>query len=396
MNPMLGPDFLMIPGPTSLPDAVRTAMASPAQDFSGESFRRISTATFEGLRPLFRTAGEIFLYAANGHGAWEAALANTLQPGDRVLVPESGLFSFVWREMAEALGLEATVVETDWRHAVAAERIEAILRDDKAGRIRAVLLVHTDTAASVTVDVRAVRAAIDGANHPALLMVDAIASLGTTAFEMDAWGVDVTVAAAQKALMVPPGLSIVAAGARALERSRRGQHLPGSYWMWQARLGQELYQRFCGTAPIQHVAALRAALDLIEEAGLESLIAQHQRLATMVRAAVERWSDAGFMEFNALLPAERASSVTSIRVPAGFDAERIRDHARRRYRLTIGGGLGPLKGQLFRIGHMGFLNEAYVLGALGVLEATFRDLALPIGDGALEAAVAAREGAAAG
>ncbi|SMF18613.1 alanine-glyoxylate transaminase / serine-glyoxylate transaminase / serine-pyruvate transaminase [Tistlia consotensis] len=389
MKRLLGPEFLMIPGPTSLPDRVRTAMSSPAMDFSGEAFAALAERAFRGLKPIFRTEGEIFLYAANGHGAWEAALANCLQPGETVLVPETGLFARVWRQMAADLGLETQAVETDWRHAVAPERIEAILRDDTAGRIKAVMVVHTDTAASVCSDLRGVRAAIDAAGHPALLMVDAIASLCTTDFAMDDWGIDVTVAAAQKALMVPPGLSIVAAGPKALERCQAGRHLPGSYWMWQARLGKLLYQRFCGTAPIQHVAALGEALAMIEEPGLPAVIEQHRRLAAMVQAAVERWGSTGFLEFNALVPAERAASVTSVRVPGDFDAERIRDHARLRYGLTIGGGLGPLKGQIFRIGHMGFLNEAYVLGALGVLQATFRDLGLPVGDGALEAAIAA-------
>lgn len=389
MTRLLGPDFLMIPGPTSLPDRVRAAMASPAMDFSGEAFAELAEQVFQGLKPIFRTGSEIFLYAANGHGAWEAALANCLAPGEAVLVPETGLFARVWREMAAALGLETRAVETDWRHAVAPERIEALLREDKAGRIKAVLVVHTDTAASVQSDIRGIRAAIDAAGHPALLMVDAIASLCTTEFAMDDWGVDVTVAAAQKALMVPPGLSIVAAGPKALARCRAGSRLPGSYWMWQDRLGRLLYQRFCGTAPIQHVAALKEALAMIEEPGLEAMIAQHRRLAAMVRAAVACWGEAGFLEFNALEPAERATSVTSVRVPGDFDAERVRNHARRRYGLTIGGGLGPLKGQLFRIGHMGFLNEAYVLGALGVLEASFRDLGLPVGRGALEAAVSA-------
>jgi alanine-glyoxylate transaminase/serine-glyoxylate transaminase/serine-pyruvate transaminase len=389
MKRLLGPDFLMIPGPTALPDRVRSAMAAPAMDFSGDAFGAIAEQVFRSLGPIFRTQGEIFLYAANGHGAWEAALANTLRPGDTVLVPETGLFARVWRDMATALGFEARTVETDWRHAVAPERIEAILREDGAASIKAVLVVHTDTAASVSSDPRAIRAAMDAAGHPALLMVDAIASLCTTEFAMDDWGVDVTVAAGQKALMVPPGIAIVAAGPRALARCRGGSHLPGSYWLWPERLGRLLYQRFCGTAPIQHVLALREALAMIEEPGLAAVIDQHRRLAAMVQAAVGRWSASGFLEFNAVLPSERASSVTSVRVPGDFDAERIRDHARERYGLTVGGGLGPLKGQIFRIAHMGFLNEAYVLGALGVLEATFRDLRLPVGEGALEAAVAA-------
>lgn len=383
-----GPQFLMIPGPAPVSDRVRHAMQRQSVDFSSTQFIDYANGVFESLKPIFQTQSEVFLYAANGHGAWEAALANTLNPGDVILMPETGLFSEAWRQMANGLGIQCETVANDWRHGVDASRVQQVLAADTEHRIKAVLLVHTDTSCSVTSDIPAVRRAIDAARHPALLMVDAIASLCTTPFQMDDWRIDVAVTASQKALSVPPGLAIMAVSRKALEvseRSRTRQY----YWSWSERLKGEHYKRFCGTAPEQLVFALGEALALINAETLAGCIARHQRLAAMVQAAVGKWSEAGFLEFNALLPHERATSVTTIRVPEAFDAERIRTVARQQYNVVIGGGLGNLRGKIIRIGHMGFINTPYVFGALGALEQVFRQLQVPVGSGALEAALSA-------
>ncbi len=386
MSNGFGPQFLMIPGPAPVSDRVRSAMQRQSIDFSGNEFIDFANDVFERLKPVFGTRGEVFLYAANGHGAWEAALANTLNAGDSVLLPETGIFSEAWREMAHALRVETQNIPSDWRHAVAADQVERVLRADTQHKLKAVLIVHTDTAASVTTDLQAIRKAIDNANHPALLMADTIASLCTSPFEMDAWGIDVAIAASQKALMMPPGLALVAAGEKALAAAKQCTQ-PHYYWNWAQRLDGEHYKRFCGTAPEQLVFALGESLDMLHEEGLSEAIARHQQLADMVRAAVTVWSEAGFLEFNAINPLERANGVTSVRTPAGYDAEAIREAARRQHNVVIGGGFHSLRGKLFRIGHMGFLNAPYVLGALAAIEAALRSLNVPVGKGALDAAL---------
>lgn len=386
VNTLRGRNTLLTPGPTNLPEAVLAAMQRNAVDLGREDFVALARGCIDDLRPLFRTEGEVFLYIANGHGAWEAVLVNLLTPGERVLVAGDGHFSRSWAGMAESLGYRPEQLPGDWRHPVDPDAVAARLAEDRERDIKAVLLVHTDTATGITSDVAAVRTAMDRVDHPALLLVDAIASLGTAAFRMDAWGVDATVAASQKALMTPPGLSFVAVGEKALARTA---HIPTPrhYWDFQRRRGKEWYTWFCGTAPEHLLFGLRAALDLLADEGLEQAFVRHARLAAASRAAIAVWGEAGALELNCLVPEAAANSVSVIRTAEGIDALRIKRCCYERFNVSLGGGLGRLDGRAFRIGHMGDLNEAMVLGALAVIEASLRLCEVPHGRGGVTAAV---------
>ena len=381
-----GRNFLHTPGPTNVPERVLAAMMRPAVDLSDPAYLSMIQTCFEDLGRVFRTDGRIFIYMSNGHGAWEAALVNTLSPGDKVLAPEVGHFSRNWAEMASVFGVEVDVVSSDWRHALDPEVIEARLRADTGGEIKAVLMVQTDTATAITSDITAVRQAIDAAGHPALLMVDIVASLAAAPFDMDAMGVDVAVAASQKGLMQPPGLGIVAANDRAWEAHRKAT-LPRLYWDWTRRAGDEYYRRFCGTSPIHLLYGLREALDMLLEEGLDNVVARHGRLAEGVRKAVEVWSRGNVLEFNAIEPADRCDSVTTICIAEGYDADVLRLACRGELDLSLGAGLGDLGGRAFRIGHLGYLNEAMVLGALATVETALTVTGIPYEAGGVDAAI---------
>lgn len=383
---MAGHEFLHAPGPTHIPGRVLSAMHRQPLDLVDARLKGIAKSCFEDLRGVFRTDGNVFVYAANGHGGWEAVLANICVPGDAVLVPEVGHFSNSWAEHARALGIETDLIVGDWRHAVDPQQVEDHLRRDHERRIKAVLAVQVDTGTGICNDIPAIRAAIDAAGHPALLVADTIASLAAMPFEMDAWGVDVAITASQKALMCPPGMTIVAANARAIEAARERPRAQ-RYWDWLPRLGDEYYTKFCGTMPEHLFFALREALDLIAEEGLPAIVRRHARLAGAVHAAVETWSEAGALSFNALVPDQRAVTVTTIRTAPGIDADRIRTHARETLGVSVAGGLGALHGHAFRIGHLGDLNEGMVLGCLSALELTFMELEVPHAPNGVRAAI---------
>ena len=380
-----GRNFLLTPGPTNVPEQVLQAMARNAVDISGADFIDFSRACIDNLKPIFKTQNEVFLYIANGHGAWEAALANTLQAGDHILVPGTGHFAENWAEMGQALGAIAEIIPSDWRSAVDPEQIEQRLRADQQHRIKAVLLVHTDTASGVSNDVIAARHAIDNARHPALLMVDTVASLGTIDFRMDEWQVDVAVGASQKGLMAPPGLSFTAVGPKALALSQ--QRAVSNYWSWQRRLEDEWYRWFCGTAPEHLLFGLRAAIDLLLAEGLENAFARHQRLADAVRAAIHTWAEAGVVGLNALDPTTAANSTTTIRLADGYDASQVKARCFEHFNVSLGGGLGQLYGKAFRISHMGDINEPMILGGLASVEATLKLCGIPHGRGGVNAAI---------
>ncbi|MDB5592267.1 aminotransferase class V-fold PLP-dependent enzyme [Enterovirga sp.] len=383
---MIGHEFLHAPGPTHVPDRVLRAMHRQPLDLVDARLHAIAQTCFSDLAAVFRTSGHVFVYAANGHGGWEAALGNICVPGDTVLVPEVGHFSSAWADHARALGLVTESIPGDWRHAIDPQAVEDHLRRDGAGRIKAVLAVQVDTGTGIVNDIAAIRAAMDAAGHPALLVADTIASLGAMPFEMDGWGVDVAIAASQKALMCPPGLAILAANARAVEVSAR---LPRHqrYWDWQPRLGEASYMKFCGTMPEGLFFGLREALDMIGEQGLPEIWRRHARLAGAVGRAVECWGEAGALSFNALRPAERAVTVTAIRTAGSVDADRIRSHARQQLGVSVAGGLGALAGHAFRIGHLGDLNEPMILGCLAALELCFLELGVPHGRHGVRAAI---------
>ncbi|MCY4349564.1 MAG: aminotransferase class V-fold PLP-dependent enzyme [Thiotrichales bacterium] len=386
-NPLRGRNFLMTPGPSNVPDRVLAAMHRPAVDLVDSDFMAVTDSCFADLARVFRTDSRVFVYASNGHGAWEAALANLIGEGDLVLVPFTGVFSAAWGALAQDLGAEVEKVAGDWRRAFDPDRIEERLRADRDHRIKAVLAVHTDTATSVTSDIAAVRRALDACRHPALLMADVVASLGTVDFRMDDWGVDVAVAGSQKGLMTPPGLAFTAVSPRALERSR-ATGIRRGYWDWPRRVdSEEFYMKFFGTPPEHLIWALREALDMLFEEGLETAFARHRRLADAVHAAVGVWGETGALELNAVAPAERATSVTTIRVAKGIDSNRLRILAREELDVSLGYGLGPLDGKAFRIGHMGWINEPMVLGALGGVEMAMQACGVPYRKGGVTAAV---------
>jgi alanine-glyoxylate transaminase/serine-glyoxylate transaminase/serine-pyruvate transaminase len=381
-----GRAFLSIPGPTTVPDEVLAAMHRPAIDLYSGAHLDLTASLLADLPRLFRTRGETYIYAANGHGAWDAALCNVLSRGDKILILESGRFATAWGEMASAMGVETEVLPGDWHEAVDPAKVEERLKADRKGAIKAVLVVQVDTASSVANDIEAIRAAIDAARHDALFMVDTIASLATMPFEMDAWGVDVAVTGSQKGLMTPPGLSFVAANDKARERHRLNAGLVTRYWDWTFRDGNEHYMKYCGTPPEHLLFGLRQALDMIFAEGLDNVIARHRILADAVRAAVARWADGGALSFNITDPARRANSVTTVRTN-GLNPKALLTYTREKCGVTVGIGIGGLEDEAFRIAHMGHVNAPMILGTLGVIETGLKALGIPHGRGGVEAAI---------
>ena len=341
----------------------------------------------QGLKRLLQTdASDVFIYAANGHGVWEAVIANLSDAGEAVLVPGTGHFSESWAEQTEALG--RAVVRTPWREGLAIDpaAVEQALRDDTAHKIKAVFAVHTDTASGVTSDIGALRRAIDAAGHPALLVADVVASLGAAPFAMDALGVDVAVGASQKGLMCPPGVGFVAVNAAAFAVAERNPS-PRFYWDWVRRRNDLSYRKFCGTPPQNLLLGLEAALGLIFSEGLDAVWRRHAQLAHAVQAAVEGWREGGALGFFALEPASRSVSVTTVTVAEGIDVDALRRVARERFQVAIAGGLGPLAGRAFRIGHLGDCNPAMILGAIGGVEAALLAQGIGVGSGGTQRAV---------
>ena len=383
-----GREFLAIPGPTTVPDEVLTAMHHPAIDVYGDELINVTMTCLAGLKRVFRTAGEVYVYPANGHGGWEAALTNCLSRGDRVLILSSGMFAEAWGEMAQVLGVEVEVLLAPPRRAVDPRALEERLRADPEGKLKAVLAVQIDTAAGVVNDIPALSRAVEAAGHPALLMVDAIASLGCMPFEMDAWGVDVAVAGSQKGLMTSPGLAFIAASERA-RSVHRSANLVTRYWDWTFREGPDHYQKYCGTAPEHLMFGLRRALEMLSAEGLENVFRRHSLLAAATRAAVERWSEGGVIEFNVTEPSERADSLTTICFN-GHDPRKLSAFCKAQCGVVLGYGIGEgMEGRAMRIAHMGHVNAPMMLGTLGVVEAGLTALGIPHGSHSGVAAAAA-------
>jgi alanine-glyoxylate transaminase/serine-glyoxylate transaminase/serine-pyruvate transaminase len=382
-----GRRFLHSPGPTPVPEAVLHAMSAQPMDLGDPRVDANIAACEEGLKRLLHTsAADVFLYAANGHGVWEAVVENLAGPGEAVLVPATGHFSESWAVQTEALG--RTVVRTPWREGwpIDPAAVEQVLRDDRAHSIRAVFAIHTDTASGVTSDLGALRRAIDAAGHPALLVADVVSTLAAIPFAMDELGVDVAVGASQKGLMCPTGIGFVAVNARALAVAGRNP-APRFYWDWARRKHEQSYRKFCGTPPQNLLLGLEAALGLIFSEGLEAVWRRHAQLAQAVQAAVEGWREGGALGFFAQEPASRSLSVTTITVSQGIDVEALRSVARERFQVALAGGLGPLAGRAFRIGHLGDCNAAMILGAIAGVEASLVTLGVPVGEGGTRRAV---------
>jgi alanine-glyoxylate transaminase/serine-glyoxylate transaminase/serine-pyruvate transaminase len=380
-----GREFLSIPGPTNVPDAVLAAMQRPAIDIYSGEMVGITDSCLTDLRGLFRTEGNVYIYAANGHGGWEAALTNVLSRGDTVLALESGRFALGWGEMASMLGIEVQVLKGDWRRAVDAAAVEERLKADKGHTIKAILVVQIDTASGVVNDIPAVSRAIKAAKHPALLMVDCVASLGCMPFDMDGWGVDVAMSGSQKGLMTPPGLAFVAANERA-RSIHKTAGLRTLYWDWTFREGPIHYQKYCGTPPEHLLFGLRKAIDLLLEEGLSNAIRRHALLAAATQAAVSKWAEGQVLAINIVNPAERSASVTCI-LMQGREPKPLLDYCRDKCGVVLGVGLGDLDNKAFRIAHMGYCNAPMVLGTLGAVEMGLQALSIPHGSGGVQAAV---------
>jgi len=380
-----GREVLSIPGPTTVPDEVLQAMQRPAIDIYSGSLVKLTDSLMADMASIFRTKGQSYIYAANGHGGWEAAFTNVLSRGDKVLVLESGRFAIGWGEMAKMMGVEIEVLPQDQRKAVEPDAVEERLKADKAHAIKAVMVVQIDTASGVVNDIPAVRKAMDRAKHPALLMVDTVASLGTMPFDMDGWGVDVAMCGSQKGLMTPPGLAFVAANDKA-HAAHKTAGLRTMYWDWTFRQGEQHYMKYCGTPPEHLLFGLRKALDLLLAEGLENAFRRHALLAEAVRRAVDRWTEGQVLAFNIIDPAKRANSVTNVLVQ-GRDPQPILNYAREKCGVVLGVGIADLTGKAFRIAHMGHVNAPMVIGTLGATEMALKALKIPHGSGGVQAAV---------
>lgn len=381
-----GREFLAIPGPTTMPDEVLRAMHRPALDIYSADMVQLTDGLLADLSRLFRTDGRAYIYIANGHGAWEAVLSNTLSRGDHILVLESGRFAIGWGEAAAAMGVHVEVLKGDLRRAVRPADVEARLRQDTERKIKLVLVVQVDTASGVVNDIEAIGKAIRAAGHDALFAVDTVASLGCMPFEMDAWRVDAAMCASQKGLMTPPGLAFVAANDRARQRHKSAD-LRTPYWDWTLREGEEHYRKYSGTAPVHLLYGLRAAIDLLSAETLENSYRRHHLLAQAVRRAVGTWAEGGAIEFNISTPAERSDTVTTIRVNGGHDPRALQRYCNEKCGVVLGTGIGDLSGKAFRIAHMGHVNAPMVLGTLGVVEMALNALGIPHGKGGCDAAI---------
>jgi alanine-glyoxylate transaminase/serine-glyoxylate transaminase/serine-pyruvate transaminase len=377
-----GRHFLQIPGPTNVPDRVLRAIDQPTIDHRGPEFGALGLAVLEGVKQVFQTQSPVVIFPSSGTGAWEAALVNTLSPGDRVLMVETGHFASLWRKLAGRLGLEVDFLEGDWRHPVDAASIAARLAEDQGRKIKAVCVVHNETSTGVTSDIPAVRAAIDGAAHPALLMVDTISSLGSIDYRHDEWGVDVTVAGSQKGLMLPPGLAFNAVSARALAAADEAR-LPRSYWDWREMLAANARGYFPYTPSTNLLYGLHEALAMLREEGLPQVFARHQRHAQATRLALAGWG----LELLSLDPAAHSPALTAVVMPQGHGADAFRKLVLERFDMSLGQGLGKLTDRVFRIGHLGHFNDLTLCGTLAGVEMGLAAAAVPHRAGGVQAAM---------
>jgi alanine-glyoxylate transaminase/serine-glyoxylate transaminase/serine-pyruvate transaminase len=377
-----GRHFLQIPGPTNVPDRILRAMDHPTIDHRGPEFQRLGKSVLAGIRGVFQTEGPVVIYPSSGTGAWEAALVNTLSPGDRVLMVETGHFATLWKRIAERLGLAPEFIPGDWRHGADPAAIGDRLRADAGHAIKAVCVVHNETSTGVTSRIAEVRAAMDAAGHPALLMVDTISSLGSIDYRHDAWGVDVTVGGSQKGLMLPPGLSFNAISRKALDAHRTAR-MPRAYWDWQEMLAVNANGFFPYTPATNLLYGLHEALAMLREEGLPAVFARHQRHAEATRRAVAAWG----LEVLCLDPREHSAALTAILMPEGHDADAFRRIALSRFNLSLGQGLSKVAGKVFRIGHLGDFNDLMLMGTLCGVEMALQLAGVPHRPGGARAAM---------
>ncbi|NNG47452.1 MAG: aminotransferase class V-fold PLP-dependent enzyme, partial [Deltaproteobacteria bacterium] len=377
-----GRHFLQIPGPTNAPDRVLRAMSRPTIDHRSPEFARLSLEMLEGLKRIFQTSAPVIVYPSSGTGVLEAALVNTLSPGDRILMVETGHFATLWRNLAIELGLEVDFLPGDWRHGVDATIIEKKLAGDGKHAIRAVAVVHNETSTGATSRVHEIRKAIDRAGHPALLMVDTISSLASTDYRHDEWGVDVTVGCSQKGLMLPPGLGLNAVSEKARQASKSAR-LTKSYWAWEPILATNKSGFFPYTPPTNLLYGLREAIRMLEEEGLQNVFARHDRLAEATRRAVRAWG----LEILCADPEEYGSSLTAVLMPEGHDADDLRGVILENFNMSLGTGLGKVKGKVFRIGHLGDFNDLMLAGTLSGVEMGLALAGIPYSKGGVAEAL---------
>lgn len=386
MNPLVRPPsgrhFLQIPGPTNVPDRVLRAIDAPTIDHRGPEFAALGKTVFAGMKKVFKTEAAVVIYPASGTGAWEAALVNTLSPGDHVLMAETGHFAALWKKLAERLGLVVEFLPGDWRHGVSPDAVEARLVADREHAIKAVCVVHNETSTGVTSSIPDVRSAIDRARHPALYMVDTISSLASIDYRHDEWRVDVTVAGSQKGLMLPPGLSFNAISAKALAAAK-GARLPRSYWDWGEMLAINPSGFFPYTPATNLLYGLAAALDMLLAEGLDRVFARHDRLAEATRRAVNAWG----LEILCADPALYSSTLTGVLMPEGHNADAFRKVVLERFDMSLGQGLGKVAGKVFRIGHLGHFNELMLCGTLAGVEMGLAAAGVPHRKGGAQAAI---------
>lgn len=377
-----GRHFLQIPGPTPVPDRILRAMDMPVLDHRGPEFQKISQRVLEGLKGIFKTENQVFVFPASGTGAWEAALVNTLSPGDKVLMFETGHFASLWKNMASRLGLRPEFIPSDWRTGADPDAIEARLRKDTAGEIKAVCIVHNETSTGATSRIDEIRRAIDAAKHPALFLVDTISSLGSVDYRHDEWGVDVTVGCSQKGLMLPPGLSFNAVSEKALKASNSSALLK-SYWSWNEMAGPNLQGFFPYTPATSLLYGLDAAIEMLHEEGLDAVFDRHERHAEAVRRAVRAWE----LEILCKDPKYYSPVLTAVMMPHGHSADRLRQVILDNFDMSLGTGLSKVAGQVFRIGHLGDTNDLTIVGALSGVEMGLGIAGVPHREGGVQAAM---------
>ena len=381
-----GRQFFANPGPTNIPESILRAIDRASVDHHDPGFMEVYSGGIAGIKRVLKTTQELFMYASSGHGAWEASFLNLLSPGDAVLILESGHFSNDWALMGRQLNLEVRMLDADWRRGADMAELEAALRADTAHAIKAVCAVHNETSTGVSLPVPAVRAAIDAAGHPALLLVDTISSLGSMDFRMDDWRVDCVVGGSQKGLMLPTGMGFTGVSAKGMAAHGNAK-LARYYFDWSLMLKRP-QKSFIGTVPTTMFYGLRESLRLLEEEGLDNVFARHARLGEAVRRAVRVWSANNGPQLYCTDPARLSNSVTAILMPEGHDADALRRTALGKYNVSLGGGLGPLAGKVFRIGHLGDLNEPMILGTLASVEMALGVNKVPHGKGGVAAAMA--------
>lgn len=372
--------FLQIPGPSNTPERVLRAMGKPTLDHRGPEFGLLSKRILDGLKKLFQTDGHVIIYPSSGTGAWEAAMVNLFSPGDKVLAYETGHFAVLWKTLAEKIGIKVEWIEGDWRHGVDAQLVEDKLRNDS--KIKGVMIVHNETSNGITSDVMEVRNAINNANHPALLLVDVVSSLGTTHFHQQEWGVDVAICASQKGLMMPPGLGFNSISKKAFEQAKQITNHQ-SYWQWEKIIEMNATGYFPYTPASGLFFGLEESLTMIFEEGLETLTQRHRKLASACRVACETWG----LENQCLNPKAYSDSTTALIIPEGYNADELRSAILKEYNLSLGSGLGKLKSKVFRIGHLGDFNKLMLMATLSGVEMGMELTKIPFQKGGVQAAM---------